>query len=61
MLSEYILILIAITNAYAVEDMAITVSPGAFFEEIQETIMYDKSIPLIYTQEIQITSIIAGG
>uniref|UniRef100_A0A2S2N8T4 Envelope fusion protein n=1 Tax=Schizaphis graminum TaxID=13262 RepID=A0A2S2N8T4_SCHGA len=53
MLSEYILILIAITNAYAVEDMAITVSPGAFFEEIQETIMYDKSIPLIYTQEIQ--------
>ena len=33
------------------EDTKITVSPGAFFNEIKETIMYDKSIPLIYTQD----------
>jgi len=28
-------------------------SPGAFFEEIQEAILYDKSIFLVYTQETQ--------
>jgi len=28
----------------------ITVSPWAFFNKIKKTIMYDKSIPLIYTQ-----------
>lgn len=33
------------------EDTKIMVSPGAFFNEIKETIMYDKSIPLIYTQD----------
>lgn len=53
MLSKYILILTAITNACAEEVIPITVSPGAFFKEIQEAILYDKSIPLIYTQEIQ--------
>jgi len=32
------------------EETKITISPGAFFNEIKETIMYDKSIPLIHTQ-----------
>ncbi|KAL4096415.1 hypothetical protein QTP88_021377 [Uroleucon formosanum] len=32
--------------------MDITVSSGAFFDEVQDAVMYDKSIPLIYTQEI---------
>ncbi|CAI6353626.1 unnamed protein product [Macrosiphum euphorbiae] len=40
------------TSVTTEEDMDITVSSGAFFEEVQEAIMYDKSIPLIYTQEI---------
>jgi len=42
---------VPITYTRAEED--ITVSPRAFFEEIQEAILYDKSIPLVYTQEIQ--------
>lgn len=34
------------------EDIAITISAGAFFQNVPEAIMYDKSIPLVYTQEI---------
>ena len=34
------------------DDTKITVSPGAFFNEVNEAILYDKSIPLIYTQTI---------
>jgi len=41
-----------ITGVTAEEDMDVTVSSGDFFEEVQDAIMYDKSIPLIYTQEI---------
>ncbi|XP_025406713.1 uncharacterized protein LOC112680741, partial [Sipha flava] len=33
------------------EPLSITVSSGAFFNEIKEAITYDKSIPLIYTQK----------
>lgn len=33
--------------------MDITVSSGAFFDEVQDAIMQDKSIPLIYTQKIE--------
>lgn len=35
------------------EVMDITVSSGAFFDEVPDAVMYDKSIPLIYTQEIK--------
>jgi len=43
-------VLLINTNA---EDVTVTVSPGAFFNEVPEVMLYDKSIPLIYTQELQ--------
>jgi len=43
----------SITYTRSEEDVDITVSLGVTFEEIQEAILYDKSIPLLYTQEIQ--------
>jgi len=49
MISKYILVFISITNARADKDID---SPEAFLEKIQEAILYDESIPLIYMQEI---------
>ncbi|KAE9544073.1 hypothetical protein AGLY_001762, partial [Aphis glycines] len=43
------------------EDTNITVSLGAYFNEIKETIMYDKSIPLQYTQSTVIENIKSFG
>ncbi|VVC30707.1 Integrase, catalytic core,Ribonuclease H-like domain [Cinara cedri] len=40
-------------NSIAEEDIAVSVSPRAFFDEVPEVILYDKSILLIYTQELQ--------
>lgn len=36
----------------SMEPLSITISSGAFFNEIKEAITYDKSITLIYTQKI---------
>lgn len=36
------------------EDITISISSGAYFNEIPEAIMYDKSIPIIYTQEVEL-------
>ena len=40
-------------NVNAKENLAVIVSPGVFFDEVPEAILYDKSIPFIYTQELQ--------
>lgn len=48
----WLLLLTPIIKITIGEDTKITISPGAFFNEVKETIMYDKSIPLIYTQNI---------
>jgi len=46
-----LVLLIACAKIIA-EDLSITISSGAFFNEVKEVIAYDKSIPLIYTQKI---------
>ncbi|KAF0707853.1 sodium- and chloride-dependent transporter XTRP3-like, partial [Aphis craccivora] len=46
-------VIAVLINANAEEDLAVIVSPGVFFDEIPEAILYEKSIPLIYTQELQ--------
>ncbi|XP_050544216.1 uncharacterized protein LOC126907157 [Daktulosphaira vitifoliae] len=45
------LLLITCQNIF-MERIKVSVSSGAFFNEIQEAMMYDKSIPLTYTQII---------
>jgi len=43
--------ILIIANAIAEEKISITISSGAFFNEVPEVIEYEKSIPLIYTQK----------
>ncbi|XP_050547921.1 uncharacterized protein LOC126909530 [Daktulosphaira vitifoliae] len=45
------MLLITCQNIF-MERIKVSVSSGAFFNEIQEAMMYDKSIPLTYTQII---------
>lgn len=47
-----LLLLTSIIKIIIGEEAEITISPGGFFNEVKETIIYDKSIPLIYTQNI---------
>ena len=53
MFFKILTVVAVLINANAEEDIAVIVSPGAFFDEVPEAILYDKSIPLIYTQELQ--------
>ncbi|KAE9524471.1 hypothetical protein AGLY_015192 [Aphis glycines] len=53
MFFKIITVVTVLINTNAEEDIAIIVSPGAFFDEVPEAILYDKSIPLIYTQKLQ--------
>lgn len=43
--------ILIIASAIAEEEISITISSGAFFNEVPEVIVYEKSIPLIYTQK----------
>ncbi|KAE9521879.1 hypothetical protein AGLY_017686, partial [Aphis glycines] len=43
--------ILIIASAIAEEKISITISSGAFFNEVPEVIVYEKSIPLIYTQK----------
>lgn len=57
-LPYYIIILITIAYQKGTEeDFPIIVTSGAFFDEIPETIMYEKSILLTYTQIIENNSL----
>ena len=48
-----LLIVLLIGSSIAAEEkLSITISSGAFFNEIPEVMVYEKSIPLIYTQKI---------
>jgi hypothetical protein len=49
MFFKILTVVAVLINADAEEDIAVIVSPGAFFDEGPEAILYDKSIPLIYT------------
>ncbi|KAE9533681.1 hypothetical protein AGLY_009030 [Aphis glycines] len=53
MFFKIITVVTVLINTNAEEDIAIIVSPGAFFDEVPEAILYNKSIPLIYTQKLQ--------
>lgn len=53
MFFKILTVVAVLINTNAEEDIAIILSPGAFFDEVPEAILYDKSIPLIYTQELQ--------
>lgn len=53
MFFKIFIVVAVLINANAEEDIAIIVSLGAFFDEVPETILYDKNIPLIYTQKLQ--------
>jgi len=44
--------ILIIASAIAEEKMSITVSSGAFFNEVPEVIVYEKRIPFIYPQKI---------
>lgn len=47
-----VICILILRTSDAKETIGITISSGAFFNEISEAIMYDKSIPLIYTQKV---------
>jgi len=47
-----ILVLLITCAKIIAEDLSITISSGAFFNEVKEVIVYEKSIALIYTQRI---------
>ncbi|KAE9522252.1 hypothetical protein AGLY_017349, partial [Aphis glycines] len=53
MFFKILTVIAVLINANAEEEIAVIVSTGAFFDEVPEAILYDKSIPLIYTQELQ--------
>lgn len=53
MFFKILTVVAVLINASAEEDIAVIVYPGASFDEVPEAILYDKSIPLIYTQELQ--------
>lgn len=52
LISHFIMFVLTTQLSKTEEKFTITVSSGAFFEEVHEAIMYEKSIPLIYTQDI---------
>jgi len=53
MFFKILTVVAVLMNASTEEDVAVIISRGAFFDEVPEVILYDKSIPLIYTQEFQ--------
>lgn len=46
---QFMILLLTCGRIMAEEKLNITVSSGAFFNEVPEVIEYEKSIPLIYT------------
>lgn len=48
-------------NSEKGEDIVVTISSGAFFNDIPEAIIYDTSLPIIYTQNNEKTDITEEG
>lgn len=46
-------VILVLIKASAEEDIAVIITPGAFFDKVPKAILYEKIIPLIYIQELQ--------